>query len=301
MRIFITGITGFIGSHLTKYLSDRYDVAGLTHSYKHSKWLQEALSKCTLVRGDIENFPAVKTAINDWDPDCVIHLAAKSIVKRAYRDPAGTFLTNVMGTVNVLEACRNVGVQKMVAQVTDKIYGNTMDAAVHSPVRPTEPYGTSKCCVDLLAQTYINTYDMNVAISRMCNVYGYDTADRIIPNTIRRCLQNKSPVIFKDDKSKRQYIYVTDCCAALEFLAAESWTKGIFNIATSDVLSQEEVVLKILKFFPSIEPEYVDSPKIKQIKSQSMSCTTYPPYWQPKVGFEEGIKLTIADFKKWGF
>jgi nucleoside-diphosphate-sugar epimerase len=300
-RIFVTGASGFIGSHLVKYLSEKgYDVAGLIHSYKHSKWLEAALANCTLFRGDIEDFLTVKTTLNDWNPDCIIHLAAKSIVKRAYKDPVGTCLTNIMGTVNVLEACRNLGIKRVVVQSTDKVYGDTLDATIISPVRPTEPYGTSKCCVDLLAQTYMDTYGLKVVISRMCNAYGYDISDRIIPNTIRKCLQNESPVIFSGDSSKRQYIYVMDGCAALEFLAIEPWVKGIFNIATPDVLSQEEIVLKVLEFFPGIAPKYVDSPKIKQIKSQSMSCTA-PAYWKPKVGIKEGIKLTIAEFKKWGF
>ena len=300
--IFITGIQGFIGSHLAKKMREEgHKVIGLVRDYHSTKWLKEALKGSIRVRGDVTNFRILKRALNQYQIDWCIHLAAMSIVKTAHRDPIGTFSTNVMGTVKLLEACRQLEIKKLVIQSTDKVYGNLMDATTSSPLKPTEIYGTSKCCIDFAAQTFIETYGMSIAISRMCNVYGFDKENRIIPNTIRNCLHNQSPVIFKNDTSKRQYIHINDACAALKFLSENDWTKGVYNIATNNILNQEEVVLKILKFFPALKPRYIEKPKLKQIESQSMHPTTYPPYWEPKVTFEEGIKQTIDDFRRYGY
>jgi len=296
MTVLITGATGFIGSHLVKeYVKLGKKVVAMVHDTPvWTKWLTEALDGAIIVQGDVRDYHFLMRVINQYSVDTVIHLAAQSIVKKAYNDPVNTYDINVMGTVKVLEACRQLDVEKVLVQSTDKVYGEQEWAATFSYLFPTEPYGTSKICADVIAQSYIKTYDMNILIPRCCNVYGLDFNNRIIPNTIRACLRGQSPVIYKNSKAKRQFIYIDDVVNTIIFLLEINHT-GVTNIATPEVFTQEEVVLKILKHFPNIKPKYVEKPPIKEIEVQSM----IPNFPSQYTSFDEGIALTIDAFRKY--
>jgi len=299
MRVLVTGATGFIGSHLCYELKKReFEVVALCRNIKPWRWLDEALEDCIMAFGDVTNQNQLRSIIARYEVDQIYHLAAHSIVKTAYKDPVGVFHTNIIGTANILEVARQTDIEKVLVMSTDKVYGNQENVDIDAPLIPTEPYGTSKICQDLIAQTFINTYGMKIIIPRSCNAYGYDLSNRIIPNTIRACLKGESPIIYKGEKSKRQYIYIEDLVDALIHLMLNH-NIGIFNIATQDILTQEQVVKRILEFFPHLKPRYVPRKRYLEIKHQSMKCTV--PNWKPAHSFEEGIEKTIAAFKKWGF
>lgn len=299
MNIFVTGSTGFIGSHAINELKKEHKIVILTRDVFWNKWLKEVCQGCTRVNGDILNFRLLKRVLNQYEIDQVYHFAAHAVVKTAYRDPITCFSTNVMGTVNILEACREVDVDKILVMSTDKIYGNKMEAETTSPLVPTEPYGTSKVCQDMIAQTFLKTYGMHILVPRACNAYGYDLSNRIVPNTIRACLKGENPIIFEGEETKRQYIYVMDLCEAIVHLMKHASYKGVYNIATDDVLTQEEVVKTICQFFP-VSPRYVEREKpLREIKSQSMVCSGFG--WKPQYSFKEGIEETIEQFRKYGW
>lgn len=302
MTALVTGASGFIGSHLVKQLLDGgEEVIALLHHTRWSKWLKEALSGAIIVYGDIREYHMLMNILNQYTPDEVYHLAALSIVKTAHRDPINTFDINVMGTVKLLEACRQTEVPKILIQSSDKVYGDLEFATGSDPLCSSEPYGTSKTAADMIAQTFADTYDMEIAIVRPCNIYGFDWNDRIIPNTIRSCLLGQDPVIYNNGGDKRQYLYVEDLCNALLTIMEKDRGLRIHNIGpeADGILGQEEVVLKILEHFPDRKPQYVDRSEIREIRSQSLILSLRG--WNPKYSFEEGIRETIERFQVYGF
>jgi dTDP-D-glucose 4,6-dehydratase len=180
---------------------------------------------------------------------------------------------------------------------TDKVYGEKLNASVSDPLRPSEPYATSKCCQQFIAESYIQTYGMNIVIPHGCNAFGYDPySNRIFPNTIRKCLKGESPIIYRNDLSRREYIYIEDLVYALTELVKRNLI-GSYNIATGWFYNQEEVVKSVLKFFPGIEPKYVDGKLPYQIQLQNMKMYLGGWDWQPRWSWEEAIKETIDKFK----
>jgi len=297
MTVFITGATGFIGSHLAKRLSEKEEVVVLVRDIRPSKWLDLALSKTIKVRGDIRDYRTLLRIMAEHEVDRVYHLAARSKVKSAFKDPIGVFESNIMGTVNVLEACRQTNAKAYV-MMTDKIFGEGLNAKYDNPIQSTEPYGTSKASGDLICETYHTTYDLPIVRIRSCNVYGLDLySNRIIPNTIKACLNGENPIIFKmENETLRQYVYIDDIVEAI-ISSMKAFHYGVFNLATNDLLNQEDVVLTILKWFPKLVPRFVKRDGPKEISRQSMICSS--DIRQPKYSFYEGIKSTIKQFRKY--
>jgi dTDP-D-glucose 4,6-dehydratase len=181
-----------------------------------------------------------------------------------------------------------------------------MAATETDPLVSTGPYETSKACSDLAAQAFMETYGMNITIGRACNAYGYDMAKRIIPNVIRSCLRCEPPIIYggenyEPEKTIRQYVYVEDLVDAIQFLIAKA-EKGIYNIGTGDILTQEEVVKNICKYFP-LTPRLVKRDKpIKEIQKQTVNWRKLESMgWQPKHIFDQAIQKTIQEFEKYGY
>lgn len=301
MRVFITGASGLIGSHLAKMLADEgNEVVVLYRDLVPSMWLEEALEKCIEIRGDVRNIDLLKRVINEYEIEHVYHLAGETIVGRAYRDPLNTFETNLMGCLNVLEACRQLNVKRILVQSTDKVYGDKVDASEEDCLVPIEPYNTSKVCQDYIARSYIETYGLKIVISRCCNVYGYDRASRIIPNTIRTCLRGESPVLYAgEEETTRQYIHINDVCNALVFLMGKNWV-GPINVGTDDVLTQAQVVRRICRHF-GIQERLVNREKpFKQILKQSLNWSKIKAFgWRPQLTFDEGIRITTEAFKRY--
>lgn len=305
MTSFVTGATGFVGSHLCKALADKGEkVIALVHDFKTSTWIMESIMGCTLVIGDLRNYRLLRRVMAQYEVDRVFHVGALASVKTAYKDPIGVYETNVLGTVNILEACRQLDVDRTLVLITDKVFGERIDAKETDPIQASEPYATSKGCAQLVSESYKKTYNLEVIIARSCNIYGLDYANRIIPNTVKACLRRESPTIFEggnEEKSVRQYIHIKDIVEGLTFLMNKTypWALESYNLCTTDILNQKEVVLEILRFFPELKPIYTKRKSLKEISRQTMLLSDFG--WKPKINFEAGIKDTIARFKEYGF
>ena len=323
MRVLVTGATGLLGSHICRRLGDTDFVVAMVRDRLPSRWLNEALQNCVVVQGDIRDFPFVRRVISEYQIDTVLHLAALASVKIANSDPMTAYEVNVMGTVNVLEACRQMNVKTTLVMQTDKIFGQVKEATATSPILYAGPYETSKSCSFLICESYRDLYGMNILLPIATNMYGFDEFnDRIVPNVIRQCLKGERPYIYKEKDIVRQYIYVEDVVDALLFIlnrygghhgvriihnnkpmyesleypANLYQRQNVFNIA-GETKTQEQVVLEIMKHFPDLTPRYIEGQRTQEVLFETMELTDFG--YVPKTSFADGIKQTIELFKKY--
>ena len=192
-RVFVTGGTGLVGGWLTQKLCEKEsDVITLVRDWvPYSKLLSSnLLKKVTLVRGDLSISSELERILAEYEIEIVIHLAAQTIVPIANKNPLSTFESNIKGTWNLLEACRNVSsVKSIVAASSDKAYGESkkLPYKENFPLKALYPYDVSKACTDMLCQSYACNFDLPVAITRCGNFFGGGDLNwnRIIPGTIR--------------------------------------------------------------------------------------------------------------------
>ncbi len=303
MNVLITGINGFIGSHLAVYLKKDHHVIGLVREFNH-KTKDNYLKGFTLVQGDVMNLELLKRIINDYEIDTVFHLAAQSIVKLANTNPKDAYLSNVIGTVNVLEAVRQINPKiKVVCASSDKAYGvheelpylETMD------LRAGDPYSTSKACGDLVAQSYAQTYGMNINIVRSANVYGYDlNLSRIIPNTITRILKGQKPVLYSGVANfKREFIHVHDVCFAYGTIAEDGKPGEAYNIGDDDFHTMKDVIIRICEIMEAPpEIEIIERP-FKEIPFQYLSADKLKALgWIKTIELRKGLEMTIDEYRR---
>lgn len=298
MSVLVTGPTGIVGTHLVRRLvkEKAERVVCLIHNEPFGRFQTESLEGARLFRGDVTDFDSVKTCMARNYVDRVYHLAALTEVKSAHKIPRQVWEVNVMGTVNVLEAARLTGVKRVLVLITDKVYGEAMNATEHAQLQASEPYATSKICSQYAAETYVKTYGMKILMPHSPNVIGFDHGNRIVPNTIKTCLRGSRPKIFVNDKSVREYIYVKDLDICLVNLMDEEWT-GSVNIPTGWVYDNEQMVMAILKYFPGLEPERVEVELPPQIQRQTMDSDELRDTLM--YDLDEALKETINTFREY--
>lgn len=251
-KVFVTGHTGFKGSWLCKILSNAGAyVTGYSLNPPTAPSLFEIAEiekDVNSVIGDIRDYDSLKKAFDEAQPEIVLHLAAQPIVRDSYKDPAYTYETNVMGTVNILECVRNSDCVKSFLNVTtDKVY---LNKEWHWGYRENEeldgfdPYSNSKSCSELVTHSYKNSFfaDRSVAIStaRAGNVIGGgDFAnDRIIPDCVRAAVK-KEDIVVRNHFSTRPYQHVLEPLFAYLMIAAAQYEDisyaDYYNVGPDDV------------------------------------------------------------------
>jgi len=244
MNILVTGAGGFIGQRLAHSLGDRHTVYGLIHDKQPwpAKWIP--------IRGDVTDYPRMLEVIINREIQQVYHLAAKAIVRNCKSDPIGCFQTNVLGTVNMLEAARHsdtiVGI--MCAE-SDKAYGSgAVPYREDQAMVPGSIYEASKACVSHIARAFHCNYGSPVFTVRSANVYGPgdDNMTRLIPNTITRLLRGERPQITVGaERFIREFFYIDDFVSvATSLMDAHPWGEA-FNVGTGETLSVSEIVALI--------------------------------------------------------
>lgn len=311
--VLITGASGLLGGHLLSSLLERKaDIVAYVRDWVpqselvRSRWLD----RVRVVRGDVRHQETLERVLGEYEIRTVFHLAAQSIVPTANRGPVGTFDTNIRGTWALLEACRHSPlVEEIIVASSDKAYGAApVPYNEEAPLRAVFPYDVSKACGDMIAQSYAKTFNSPVVVTRCGNLFGGGDLNfsRLIPGTIRSVLFQERPVVRSDGGLVRDYFYAGDAAEAYVLLAEQFHERRdvlrghAFNFSYGQPMTVLQVVERILGLMGSeLEPVVQDSAK-HEIEEQWLDATKAcnELNWEPKMGLDEGMTLTIERYRE---
>lgn len=275
---------------------------------KSNLYQGEQVKQMNIVQGALEDLDVIERALGEYEIDTVFHLAAQAIVGVANRNPISTFEANILGTWNILEACRRHPlIKRVIVASSDKAYGDqpVLPYDENMPLQGKHPYDVSKSCADLLSHTYFNTYGLPVCITRCGNLYGGGDLNfnRIIPQTIQLVLNGEAPEIRSDGTFIRDYFYIEDAVEAYLLLAEKMEELNLageaFNFSNEIQLTVLELVEKILKAMDSdLKPKVLNQGS-HEIKHQYLSAEKARKLlnWTPAHTIDEGLEKTIEWYK----
>lgn len=307
--VLVTGAAGLLGGWLSRsLLASGARVVGLDIAWPGA--ILDADEPIARVDGDVRARASVDAALAEHGPEVVFHLAAQTQVGIGNDDPVGTFEHNILGTWVVLEACRHAAfVESVVVASSDKAYGDRGGAAYveTDPLVAQHPYAASKTCADVLAQTYAESYELPVAITRCGNMYGGGDLEweRIVPGTIRSLLRGERPIVRSDGRFVRDYLYVEDAAEGVavlaQALAERPELRGeAFNLAAEERLSVLELVDRIRSLLGSdLEPEILDQ-AVNEIREQRVDAGKARTElgWKPRHGLDDGLRKSIEWYRE---
>lgn len=307
MNVLLTGGCGFIGSNLVKYLRrerptwrlvnlDKLTYAGNLENLRDL----EGDAQHVFVRGDVGNRELVEHLLRTHRIDAVMHLAAESHVDRSILGPEAFIVSNVLGTQQLLEACRTVGVRRFLMVSTDEVYGSLGPTGAFvetTPLDPSSPYSASKAAADLVALAYARTFKLDVVVTRCSNNYGpYQFPEKLIPLMVVSALHDKPLPVYGDGSNVRDWLHVEDHCQALALALEKGRSGEVYNIGGGaerqnieivrqvlGLLGKPESLIKFVTDRPGHDKRYaIDPAKIKRELG-----------WSPAHTFERGLAETV--------
>jgi dTDP-glucose 4,6-dehydratase len=327
LKILVTGGAGFIGSNFLNLLVPRLpehqflNLDSLTYAANlaNLRSIREA-PNYQFIQGDIGNYDRVTEILSGFDPDCVIHFAAESHVDRSILGPAAFVQTNIIGTFNLLEACRKhwkTGEGRLFHHVsTDEVYGSLGETGLFtetSPYDPSSPYSASKAGSDHLVRAYHRTYGLPTKVTNCSNNYGpYQFPEKLIPLMISNALNRKPLPVYGQGLNVRDWLYVTDHCEAIWQVVLNGAVGETYNIGGNCEKANIEIVKTLCRM---IAEETGTSDNLEKL-------ITYVPDrpghdlryaidagkirdelgWTPSETFESGIRKTVRwylDNQEW--
>lgn len=311
-KILITGADGFIGSHLVEeLLAEGCDIRAFVfyNSFNSWGWLdslpKEKLKKMEIVSGDIRDPYGVKKAVKDVR--VVFHLAALIGIPFSYNSPDSYVDTNIKGTLNVLQASKDAGVEKVLVTSTSEVYGTAKYVPIDEkhPRQGQSPYSATKISADALAEAFHRSFAMPVAVVRPFNTYGpRQSARAVIPTIITQLLAGEKKLRLGSLHPTRDLVYVKDTVKGFVDIAKADKTVGEeINIATQTEISVGALAQKLIDI---INPEariIKDGKRLRPVKSEverlfgSNEKLKKITGWKPAYNLDRGLQETIKWFR----
>lgn len=309
-RILVTGGAGFIGNcfirHILKKHPDYkvYNLDALTYAGNIDN-LNDVKDNPNyrFVHGNICDKRLVRELISQVD--AVVNFAAESHVDRSIAEPEIFIDTNVGGTLNLLQASKEIGIKRFLQVSTDEVYGSLGATGYFmetTPIQPNSPYSASKASADLLARAYYETYKLPVLITRCSNNYGpYQYPEKLIPFFVSLLLKGEKVPVYGDGLNVRDWLYVYDHCEAIDVVLHKGKIGEVYNIGGHNEKTNMEITTLILDAMGKDERsiKYVED-RLGHDRRYAIDNAKIQTElgWEPSVTFEEGIKLTIDWYLK---
>lgn len=304
-RLLVTGGAGFIGSCFIRHILNKYpdykvinlDVLTYAGNIENLNDVKNN-PNYTFVHGNICDKKLVRDLISQVD--AVVNFAAESHVDRSITGPEIFIETNVQGTLNLLQACKEIGIERYLQVSTDEVYGSLGATGYFyetTPIQPNSPYSASKAGADMLVRAYYETYKLPVLITRCSNNYGpYQYPEKLIPFFISLLLNGDKVPVYGDGLNVRDWLYVYDHCAAIDTVLHKGKVGEVYNIGGHNEKTNMEITKLILSAMGKDESSirYVED-RLGHDKRYAIDNTKIQTElgWKPSLVFEEGIKITI--------
>lgn len=309
-NVLVTGADGFIGSHLVeRLLSEGCNVRALSYynSFNDWGWLNDMHHpQLEVVSGDVRD-PNFCRHISKGC-DTIFHLAALIAIPYSYVAPDSYVDTNIKGTLNMLQAARDCGVERIIVTSTSEVYGTAHYVPIDEshPRQPQSPYSATKIGADAIAMSYYNAFNLPVVIARPFNTYGpRQSARAIIPTIITQIAAGKKEIKVGDLTPTRDFNFVTDTAAGFVALAKTPGIEGRdINIATGTEVSMQQTLDTIARLMGSNVTYVTDPERLRPSKSEVFrlcgdnTLITSLTDWRPQVSLEEGLQRCIDWFSR---
>jgi len=309
--VLITGADGFIGSHLVEMLvaqGAKVKALSLYNSFNYWGWLEDisCLDAIEVLNGDIRDPHYCKMITKDID--IVFHLAALIAIPYSYVAPSSYVDTNVTGTLNIIQACLENNVQRVIHTSTSEVYGTAQYVPIDElhPLQPQSPYSASKIGADSMAMSFYNAFNLPVTIVRPFNTYGpRQSARAVIPTIITQIANGAKEIKLGDVTPTRDFNYVEDTCRGFIALAESEKTIGeIINIGSNYEISIQDTLELIKDLMQSsvtfITEEQRIRPKNSEVQRLWCDNTKIKKLtgFEPHYSIEEGLTKTIEWFSR---
>ena len=306
MRLLITGGAGFIGSNFVHYMLSKHSEAEivvldkLTYAGNMSS-LKDALADIEFVKGDICDEAIVKQLLKDCD--CVINFAAETHVDRSITSSAAFVQTDVLGTHVLLAAAKDYSIERFVQISTDEVYGSIDRGSFKETdlLHPSSPYAASKAGADLLASSYFTTYGFPCVITRSSNNYGpYQHPEKLIPRFVTSAMRNQELTVYGQGDNVRDWIHVSDNCAAIDCVRQRGKTGETYNIGAGNEKSNLDITKAILRLTrkPSTLIAFTAN-RLGHDQRYSLDCSKIKSLgWQQKISFEDGLTQVVRWYQE---
>ena len=308
-KVLVTGADGFIGSHLTESLLEKgYEVKAFSYynSFNTWGWLdtlpKEKLDEIELFTGDIRDPNGVRTAMQGVD--AVFHLAALIAIPFSYHSPDSYVDTNIKGTLNVLQAARDLDLERVLVTSTSEVYGTAQYVPIdeHHPFQGQSPYSATKIGADRLAESFYRSFELPVSIVRPFNTYGpRQSARAVIPTIITQLLAGHETIRLGSLTPTRDFNYVKDTAAGFIAIAQSQQTIGEeINIATQQEISIGDLAKEIISQINPKANIVCEQERLRPQKSEvnrllgSNEKIRKLTDWKQQYTFAQGIEETIA-------